>query len=204
MEGQMKNRPLSITNAILVFFIVPHCLFLAAWPGPALADDDAAKGPWAERIVNPHLKNFHKVSDDLYRSAQPSPAGMRELESLGIRTIVNLRGWHSDTEALKGTSLRYEHIKMNAALPREKEVIRFIQIVSKRENGPFLVHCQHGSDRTGTMCAVYRTAFQGWNKNEAIEEMTKGGFGFHRIWNTTLVPWLRKADLDLLKQKAGQ
>jgi protein tyrosine phosphatase (PTP) superfamily phosphohydrolase (DUF442 family) len=199
----MKNRPWNISRAVLVCFVVPQCLFLAAWPAQGLADDDPSRGRWAERIVNPHLENFHKVSDDLYRGAQPSPAGMRELERLGIRTIINLRGWHSDRQALQGTSLRYEHIKMNAALPRDKEVIRFIQIVSKRENGPFFVHCQHGSDRTGTMCAVYRMAFQGWNKNEAIEEMTKGGFGFHKIWNTTLVPWLRKADVDSLRKKAG-
>jgi protein tyrosine/serine phosphatase len=178
-------------------------MFLAAWPLAGRAADAAPSRRWAEQLPNPHLKNFHKVSDDLYRGAQPSPVGMKELEGLGIKTIINLRGWHSDVAALKGTSLRYEHIEMSAALPRNKEVIRFIQIVGKKENGPFFVHCQHGSDRTGTMCAVYRMAFQGWNKNDAIEEMTQGGFGFHKIWNTTLVPWLHKTDIGALKGIAG-
>lgn len=40
---------------------------------------------------------------------------------------------------------------------------------------------RHGSDRTGTMCALYRIAVQGWSKEDAIREMTAGGFGFHRI-----------------------
>lgn len=199
----MKNRPLSISQTLLLCFVVPQCLFLVAWPAPGSADEEVSSGRWAERIDNPHLQNFHKVSDNIYRGAQPSPRGMRELERMGIRTIINLRNWHSDRAALKGTSLRYEHIPMSAAWPRDKDVIRFIQIVSKRENGPFFVHCQHGSDRTGTMCAVYRVAFQRWNKNEAIEEITKGGFGFHKIWNTTLIPWFRKANIEGLKGIAG-
>lgn len=199
----MQYLSANISRTVLLYLVVPQLLFLAALPAPGLADDEVSQGRWAERLPNPHLKNFHKVSDDLYRGAQPSSAGMKELQRLGIRTIINLRGWHSDRSVLEGASMRYEHIKMNAALPRDKDVIRFLQIVSKRENGPFFVHCQHGSDRTGTMCAVYRMAFQGWNKNEAIQEMTKGGFGFHRIWNTTLVPWLRKTDIQVLKGLAG-
>jgi protein tyrosine phosphatase (PTP) superfamily phosphohydrolase (DUF442 family) len=203
MEGGMKNRLSIVSRTFVLCFVVPQCLLPGAWPAPGLAADDVSKGRWAERIANSHLQNFHKVSDNLYRGAQPSPAGMRELQRMGIRTIINLRDWHSDRTALKGTSLRYEHIRMSAAWPRDKDVIRFIQIISKQENGPFFVHCQHGSDRTGTMCAVYRVAFQGWNKNEAIEEIIKGGFGFHKIWNTTLIPWFRKANVERLKGLAG-
>jgi protein tyrosine phosphatase (PTP) superfamily phosphohydrolase (DUF442 family) len=199
----MKNRSLSISWTLLIWCVVLQCLFLAPLPAPGLAGDDVSGERWAQRIANSHLRNFYKVSDTLYRGAQPSPLGMRELERMGIRTIINLRDWHSDRTALKGTSLRYEHVRMSAAWPRDKDVIRFIQIVSKRENGPFFVHCQHGADRTGTMCAVYRVAFQGWNKNEAIEEVTKGGFGFHKIWNMTLIPWFRKANIERLKGLAG-
>lgn len=53
------------------------------------------------------------------------------------------------------------------------------------------------------MCALYRMAFQGWSKDEAIDEMTQGGFGFHKIWNATLVNYLRGVDVDALKTKAG-
>jgi protein tyrosine phosphatase (PTP) superfamily phosphohydrolase (DUF442 family) len=183
--------------------VVSLALCLVVCRGAVTADDGIFQERWAQKISIPHLKNFHKVSEDLYRGAQPSETGMKELEQLGIRTVINLRSRHSDHANIDGTSLRYEHIRMNAALPRDEEVVRFLRILEKRENGPFFVHCKHGADRTGTMCAIYRMAFQGWKKDEAIAELTRGGFGFHRIWNTTLIPYLRELDIGVLKEKAG-
>ena len=36
---------------------------------------------------------------------------------------------------------------------------------------PILVHCQHGSDRTGAVIALYRILFQNMSKVEAIKEL---------------------------------
>ena len=36
------------------------------------------------------------------------------------------------------------------------------------ENGPFLIHCQHGADRTGLMSAMYRILEQGWTPEDAL------------------------------------
>jgi protein tyrosine/serine phosphatase len=206
-DSYMGTPPTSCRSntayVVSLSLVVSLALCLVVCRGAVTADDGISHERWAQKILSPHLKNFHKVSEDLYRGAQPSITGMRELEQLGIRTVINLRSWHSDQTDLDGTSLRYERIKMNAALPRDEEVVRFLQIVGKRENGPFFVHCQHGADRTGTMCAIYRMAFQGWKKDEAIAELTRGGFGFHRIWNTTLIPYLRQLDMDDLKEKAS-
>jgi len=158
---------------------------------------------WAERIELPGLPNLHKVSDDLYRGAQPSAEGMRQLEKIGIKTVVNLRSSHSDRDELQGTGLAYEHIEMTAwGKPENEDVLRFLQIVSDGNSLPVFVHCQHGADRTGTVCAVYRIAVQGWNKDEAIEEMTKGGFGFHSIWQN-LPDYVRNLNVQNIKHKAG-
>jgi protein tyrosine phosphatase len=67
---------------------------------------------------------------------------------------------------------------------------------------PVLVHCQHGADRTGTMCALYRIAVQGWSKEEALREMQAGGFGFHGVWQD-LVRFVDKLDIKRIQQKAG-
>ena len=146
--------------------------------------------------------NFHKVSKTLYRSAQPTADGMSNLKSLGIVTIVNLRSFHSDREEIGDTGLAYEHIYMKAWHPEEKEAVRFLQIVTNPKRTPILVHCQHGADRTGTMVALYRVVIQGWSKQDAIEEMTKGNFGFHGVWEN-LITWINGLDIESIKKKAN-
>jgi protein tyrosine phosphatase (PTP) superfamily phosphohydrolase (DUF442 family) len=162
----------------------------------------AAAGKWAQRLELRGVPNFHKVSDDLYRGAQPSAEGMRELKKLGIKTIINLRSFHSDRDEIGDTGLAYEHIYMKTWHPEEKEVVRFLQIVADKDRTPVFVHCRRGADRTGMMCAVYRIAVQGWSKAEAIEEMTKGGFGFYRGWQN-LVEYVREMDIDEIRGRAG-
>jgi protein tyrosine/serine phosphatase len=91
---------------------------------------------------------------------------------------------------------------MKAWHPEEEDVVRFLQIVTNPKRSPVIVHCQHGADRTGTMCAIYRVAVQGWSKEEALKEMTQGGFGFHGIWEN-LIRWINGLDIEEIKKKAG-
>ena len=157
---------------------------------------------WAAEINLPGVPNFHKVSDDLYRGAQPSEEGFRQLEKSGVKTVVNLRAFHSDRDKLKGTNLNYEHINMTAWHPENEEVVRFLKIAADANLTPVFVHCQRGADRTGTMCAIYRVAVQGWSKDEAIEEMTKGGFEFYSMWQN-LIDYIRGLDIEKIKRQVG-
>jgi protein tyrosine phosphatase (PTP) superfamily phosphohydrolase (DUF442 family) len=127
---------------------------------------------------------------------------MRELEAMGIKTVINLRAFNSDRDEIKGTSLQSEHISFKTWHPEDPDVIRFLKIITDTNRGPFVVHCQHGSDRTGTMIAIHRIALEGWSKEEAIAEMTGGGFGYHKIWKN-LTRYLRELDVEALKRKAG-
>lgn len=169
---------------------------------PAAADPGKRDKVWAQRVKLEGVTNLHKISDELFRSAQPTAAGMKNLKEIGIETVINLRSFNSDREEIGLTGLAYEHIYMKAWHPEEKEIVRFLQIVSNPKRSPILVHCQHGADRTGTMSAIYRIAIQGWTKKEAIREMTEGGFGFHSVW-TNLPPWIDDLDINSLKKKAG-
>jgi tyrosine-protein phosphatase SIW14 len=162
----------------------------------------AKQNKWAQHIELPGLPNFYKVSDDLYRGAQPTAEGMKQLEKLGVKTVVNLRALHSDRDELKGTDLSYVHIGMTAWCISDNDVIRFLRVVTDPNRTPVLVHCQHGSDRTGAMCASYRIVVQGWSKEEAIKEMTKGGFGFHIFWQN-LPKFIRNLNVQEIKQKTG-
>ena len=157
---------------------------------------------WAAPMTLEGVPNLHRVTPNLYRSAQPTAKGMQQLKEMGIETVVNLRSFHSDREEIGSTGLGYEHLYMKAWHPEDKELVRFLQIVSNPKRTPVLVHCKHGADRTGTLSAVYRMAVQGWSREDAIEEMREGGFGFHEVW-VNIVPYLEKLDLEAIKKKAG-
>ena len=146
------------------------------------------------------LPNFHQVDGNLYRGAQPKEMGFPELKKMGIRTVINLRTWHSDRKKCKEAGLDYLKISVQAWEPEEEEVVEFLRAVTRPDRQPVFLHCQHGADRTGMMVGVYRIVVQGWSKEEAIKEMTEGGYGYHTIWKD-LITYLRDLDVDRLKKK---
>jgi protein tyrosine/serine phosphatase len=166
--------------------------------------DDATNRPaqWGQPIALAGVPNFHKVTDTLYRSAQPTAEGMKNLHAMGIRTVINLRSFNTDRDEIGELPLQSEHIYMKAWHPEEKEAVWFLRIACDTNRAPVLVHCQHGADRTGTMCALYRVAVQNWNKSDATREMTEGGYGFHSVWGN-LPKWLDRLDVETVKKKAG-
>jgi protein tyrosine/serine phosphatase len=182
-------------------------LLAAALPvvaADATKEPAATKRPanWAVKLDRPGLPNLFKINANLYRGAQPTAEGVKELKKFGVKTIISLRSGHTDVDLLGDSKIAFEHIPMTTWHPDEKEAIRFLQIVGDKARQPVFVHCQHGSDRTGTMCALYRIVFDGWTKQQAIDEMTKGGYGFHTIW-TNLPRFIEKLDVKKVKAKAG-
>ena len=165
---------------------------------------DASSRPshWAQPLAKPGLPNLHKVSDELYRGAQPTAAGMAELARMEVRTVVNLRLLHSDRKLLRGHPLDYEHVRMEAWEAEDDEVVEVLEILTDPRQQPVFVHCKHGADRTGLVVAVYRVVVQGWSKADAIAEMTTGGFGHHEIWRN-LTDYLEQLDVARIKRAAG-
>jgi protein tyrosine/serine phosphatase len=144
------------------------------------------------------LRNFHWVSPNLARGAQPSGLALAELDRLGFKTIVNLRGFHADPSS-KATHQRIPFMTWHA---EDEDVVQFLKVANDPSKGPVFVHCMHGSDRTGMMIAMYRMTVQGWNRNSAILEIKNGGFGFHPQW-TNLVRYLNRVDVEKIKKQAG-
>lgn len=182
-------------------FAVALCLTLAFQCFPS---EIASERPsiWAQPVNLDGVPNLHKISTNLYRSAQPTEQGMKNLKQIGIETIINLRSFSSDRKELGDTGLGYEHIYMKAWHPERKEVIEFLKIVMDKKRSPVLFHCKHGADRTGTMCALYRIVVQDWSKEDAIREMTSGGYGFHEIW-TNLPKWIDELGIESIREELG-
>jgi protein tyrosine/serine phosphatase len=196
-----KMKPKWLTAVVLAMGLLATAAEPTTEPTatPATAERPAT---WAKPVAVEGVPNLHQVSETLYRSAQPTDQGMKNLKEKGIKTVVNLRSFHSDRDEIGDTKLTYEHIYMKAWHPERKEIVLFLKTVTDPKRTPMLVHCLHGADRTGTMCAMYRVAVQGWSKEEAIKEMTEGGFNFHEVFGN-LPEWIRDIDVEALRKDVG-
>ena len=187
------------------------CCLAAVLAAPVLAQEASAPIPaaaavrpvqWAEPVEMEGVSNLHRISPTLYRSEQPTALGMKNLERLGIRTIINLRAFNDDKDEVKGTSLRTERVKILTWRIDDKHVIEVMRMLKKAENGPFLIHCQHGADRTGLMSAMYRVLEQGWTPEDALTELIDGGYGYHSMWKN-VVRYVRSVDAASLREAIG-
>jgi protein tyrosine phosphatase (PTP) superfamily phosphohydrolase (DUF442 family) len=107
--------------------------------------------------------NFHTVVPRrCYRCAQPRTDELRRLvQALGIRTIVNLRGfekepWYEEELAVGrefGATVANAGIWARRA-PTEDE-FRVVFRAIDDGNEPILIHCVSGSDRTGMVSALF-------------------------------------------------
>jgi len=155
-----------------------------------------------EMSQRPGLSNFYRISDTLYRSAQPSEAGFGSLKRLGLNTIVSLRAFHDDRDRARGQDLNLVHIRVQAWDPEKEELLKFLRTCLDASSWPVLVHCKHGSDRTGSFVAAYRIVVQGWTHQDALNEMLQPRFGFHSVFKN-LVPWVKNLPVQELRKELG-
>lgn len=179
---------------MLAFFIkIRHAVRYAAYPvltsllltacmsTPPLPDQQRPQH-WGTVINSSH--NFHQISQNVFRSEQPNAQLLPDLEQYEIQTIINLRRRDRDHAMLASSSYNLVHIPIDTwSIDREDllKVMREIQI-AKRNHQRVLIHCYHGSDRTGASIAMYRIIFEQWSIEDALNEMKYGGYGFHPIW----------------------
>ena len=106
---------------------------------------------------------------------------------------------------LRGTGLALIHIKISTRhLTDEngaKIVLALQALRNAQSNGPVLLHCTHGADRTGMIAALWRMLYQGWSMAEALDELQHGGFGFHTVW-INIPHFFRQVDLKDLSARA--
>ena len=134
----------------------------------------------------PDLPNFSRVNNTLYRGGQPTDDGFKRLFQIGIKTVLDLRddGERARLEEIKARAagLHYFNLPMGEFFkPGDKRVAEVLSVITAAENQPVFVHCKRGSDRTGTVIAVYRIEYDGWTSEEAKQEAKRFGLGFWQI-----------------------
>ena len=149
--------------------------------------------------------NFHKVNDKLYRSSQPDEDEFESLHTFnGIRSVLNLREYFSDRDEIaavnrkrKGALTLYE-IPLDTGKISEADLYKILKVVRDAPK-PLLIHCWHGSDRTGCAIAASRIVFENWSVEKAISELMKPEYGHHKNIYTNIPALLRKADWKKIK-----
>lgn len=164
----------------------------------ALADDVAStRSPeWAQPVGNRF--NLYQMTPTLYRSALPDSNALPVLEQLRIGTVINFLP-ESDAPWLKASDIKQVQLTYRTNHVDDSDVLVALRAIQEAEaDGPVLMHCKHGSDRTGLMAAMYRVVVQGWSKEDALNEMTQGGFGSSNGFRDG-VRYMMKADIGKLR-----
>jgi len=127
--------------------------------------------------------NFLKVDDHVYRGAQPTAEGFRNLNKLGIKTVIDLRepGDRSTTERKMVTDAGMQYISVpmrGMATPTKESVIKVLGLLEDTTTCPVFVHCKRGADRTGGVIACYRIEHDKWKNDHALAEARSMGMSW--------------------------
>jgi protein tyrosine/serine phosphatase len=176
------------------------CLSLVALfaMSPALADDAASARPaeWAQPVEVQY--NLFQMSPTLYRSALPDSGAVSLLQKLKVSTVISFLP-ESDSSWLSTPGISLVQLPYRTNHVDDADILKTLRAIQSAEaNGPVLMHCKHGSDRTGLIAAMYRVIVQGWSKEDALSEMTQGGFGDSTHFRDG-VRYMMKADIDKLR-----
>lgn len=138
------------------------------------------------------VENAYRVDDAIWRSAQPDDSAWPALAAAGCRAVIDLSNVgdeaHRQRDLVIATGMYFVALDWSGLLPpcqgKVIEALREIDNAIIRGQSPVLIHCQHGSDRTGTLCACWRIHHDGWSFEDAMEEAftSLGLQGLHEFW----------------------
>jgi protein tyrosine/serine phosphatase len=139
----------------------------------------------AQKISLPGISNVGKISNSLFRGAQPELSHLDELKKLGVNTIVDLRLESSQTrererQQAESLGMRFVSIPVGGfSTPTSAQLAEFFSLFRATPPQNIFVHCEFGKDRTGVFIASYRIAFDHWTPDQAATEMRAFGFKRH-------------------------
>lgn len=169
-----------LTRNSLVVLVAIVAVFSATVISSASSGDKSSKKTLSVEV---DVNNFGKVTDFFYRGAQPKEDEYEQLAALGVKTVIDLRndpkGYAEATARQFG--LKYINLPMSDKnYPAADADDKFLSLVNDKANHPVFVHCAGGRHRTGAMIAVYRMKMQGWDVEQAYDEMKD--YDFYTRW----------------------
>ncbi|MBT2341938.1 MULTISPECIES: phosphatase domain-containing protein [Pseudomonas] len=174
-------------------------LLIGLAESPAQAADAEPTRPteWAQPVEKDY--NLYQMSPTLYRSSLPDSGALPLLTKLKIGTVITFLP-QSDAPWLSAPDIEQVRLPYRTNHVDDSDILRALRAVQAAEaKGPVLMHCKHGSDRTGLVAAMYRVVVQGWSKEDALNEMTEGGFGDSHHFKDG-VRYMMQANVEKLRQ----
>ena len=176
-----------------LFLFLPLRIF-AQTAAPASAPSLTPRA-FGQKLQIAGVHNAGKITDSLYRGAQPKETGLSELKLLGVTTIVDLRG--EDQEKVTWERNRAESLGMRFvpipvsgwSPPTDEQVVQFLSLFRGEPGQKVFVHCRFGDDRTGVFVATYRMTLEKWSAEQAMKEMYF--FGFNGFWHPAMKSFIR-------------
>ena len=108
------------------------------------------------------IGNFHKVDEDVFRSAQLFKFNMPYyIKKHGIKSIINLRNdtnknWYKNEKQI-ASKYNIQHFNYGFSDGKVQSIEKMDKLIELIKNAPkpLLIHCKAGADRTSLATALY-------------------------------------------------
>lgn len=152
--------------------------------------------------VVPGVQNFGVFTDDVWRGARPTTAGLRALADLGVKTVIDLQELDASADVPPG--LRYVPLRVSGWHADQVDTAAVLKAIDENPK-PVFIHCLEGRDRTGLAVGAYRLS-RGMPMADVTAELQC--YGVHFWWKGPIERRLRQiaaADARLVNgaQSAG-
>lgn len=137
------------------------------------------------------------IDGQLYRGARLTPESLSLLQTLGIRTVINLQGgdlnnpgmrtiirvWEpgeilenieSERTLVQDLGMQFMNIPINSlnrfTEQESGDVDRALAVMADPNAWPVYIHCEYGRDRTGLLIALFKVRYLGVDAGAAYQE----------------------------------
>src|SRR6266702_2917931 len=88
----------------------------------------------------PEIKNMQAVNGHIYRGAQPSSEGFKQLAKMGIKTVIDLRDRAAqadrEKQIVESLGMKYVGIPMSMHGPTDDQIAKALSVLNSTESAP--------------------------------------------------------------------
>jgi protein tyrosine phosphatase (PTP) superfamily phosphohydrolase (DUF442 family) len=152
-----------------------------------------------KKIESAVLPNTYRLTDKVLSGGQPQgePA-FKQLQELGVRTIISVDGATPNVALAKKYGLRYVHLPHGYDGIAKERLVELAKAVRELP-GAVYIHCHHGKHRSPAAAAAACVSAGYLNNDQALSVLTAAGTsrGYRGLFQT--VERARPIDIAILK-----